>query len=116
MTHFRDNVDCTAFGQWDDGTMTLIDYLILTRDVSAAITKLKAAIASGESSSDEVELFATRLKKACEALSKAVCRGTSSQDLREAARLVVEGNRLVFAVKIVGTGEEFPRLHRDAAA
>ena len=42
-------------------------------------------------------------------------RGSEQVGLREAARLILEGKRLAFALKIVGSGEEFPRLHRESA-
>jgi hypothetical protein len=97
--------------------MTLLDYFELTRSVAVAITRLKDAIVSAESP-DEVEILATRLRKVCEALSGAVCKDAGLSDRKEAARLILEGKRLVFAVKIVGTGkgEEFPRLYTETVA
>jgi hypothetical protein len=89
--------------------MTLLDYFALTKDVAAAIARFKEVIASAESS-EEVELLAARLKKACEVLSRASCKDAGGSDLREAARLILEGKRLVFAVKVRGRGEEFPKL------
>jgi hypothetical protein len=97
------------------GTMTLLDYFALTRSVAAAIIRLKDALASADTP-DEVVLLATRLRKACVTLSQAECHDAGGSDRREAARLIEEGKRLVFAVKIVGTGEEFPRLHTETAA
>jgi len=93
--------------------MTLIDFYTCCRDVAGAISNLKEGIVSA-GSAEELELLTSRLKMACDVLSKASCKATSRHDLQEAARLIEEGRRLVFAVKVVGTGkgkgEVFPRL------
>lgn len=95
--------------------MTIIDYQILTRDVAAAIARVSEAIASAESS-NELELLTSRLVKACDVLSVAKCGQVGRGELSEAARLILEGKRLVFAVKMTGKGEEFPRMRKESAA
>jgi hypothetical protein len=115
------NADCTAFTACDDVAMTLLDYFALTRSVAVGITRLKDALASADSP-DEVVLLAARLKKACVALSQAECDDAGLNDRKEAARVIEFGNRLAFAVKIVGTGQSegdgdvFPRLYTKPAA
>jgi hypothetical protein len=91
--------------------MTLIEYLTLGREIALAMRKVKEAIASAESP-EEVQVLASRLEKACDVLLKASCKDTSTPDIREAKRLVSEGRRLVFALLVTGTSEEFPMLLR----
>ncbi len=91
--------------------MTLIDYYAISRDVAGAISRLKEGIVSAESP-EELELLTSRLKKACDVLSKASCKGAGRHEVREGAKLIEEGRRLVFAVKVRGTGEEFLRIHQ----
>ncbi len=94
--------------------MTLIDFYARSRDVAGAITRLKEGIVSAESS-EELELLTSRLKKACDVLSRETCKDAGRHEIREGARLIEEGRRLVFAVKVRGTGEEFPRLSQPLA-
>jgi hypothetical protein len=49
-------------------------------------------------------------------LTGASFKNAGAGDLREAARLILEGNWLVFAVKVMGDGDEFPRLRTETAA
>jgi hypothetical protein len=93
-------------------SMTLIEYLTLGREIALAMRKVKEAIVSAESP-EEVQILASRLEKACDVLSRASCKDTSTPDIREAKRLVSEGRRLVFALKVTGSREEFPRLLED---
>jgi hypothetical protein len=95
----------------DVKSMTLIDFYTLSRDVAGAISRLKEGIVSAESS-EELELLTSRLKEACDVLSKATCKDAGRHEVRDGARLIEEGRRLVFVVKVRGVGEEFPRIHQ----
>jgi hypothetical protein len=91
--------------------MALIDYCTHSRAVAGAISRLREGIVSAESS-EELELLTSRLKKACDVLAKASCKGTSRHDLHEASRLIGESRRLLFVVKVTsGSDEEYPKLH-----
>lgn len=95
----------------NDGFMTLIDYITLRQDVSAAIVRVREAVTSAESP-EEVEALASRLRAACEKLSNARCPDAGSSEFKEAARLIAEAKRLLFGLKIVGGGEWYPRLQQ----
>jgi hypothetical protein len=91
--------------------MTLPAYLDCIEDVAAATARLMEALTVADSP-DEVELFASRLKKACDLLSKAVCKDASRQDMWEASRVLAAGRRLAFAVKVTSSSDgEFPKLY-----
>jgi hypothetical protein len=91
--------------------MKLIDFYALSQDVAGAISRLKEGMVSAESP-DELELLTSRLKKACDVLSRATCKDAGRHEVREGARLIEEGRRLVFVLKVRGTGEAFPRIHQ----
>jgi hypothetical protein len=81
-THLR-----PALAGCDDASMTLAVYLELCHELAAATARLRDALTAAESD-EEVALFASRLRKACEAVERverAKCAGASGQDLREAA-------------------------------
>lgn len=92
--------------RWRTGTssvilhlMTLIDFITLTEDVARATARVKDGTSSSESP-EELELLVSRLVTACDSLAGAKCGSASSSNLREAARLIEKGRRLVFALKI----------------
>ena len=93
--------------------MTLLEYFVLTTDVSSTLVKVKDAIGKPP---DELELLTSRLSKACDTLTKAKCCGASTADLRKASRLIEKGRRLVFALKVTGSLNEFPRVFVDDGA
>jgi len=69
--------------------MTLLAFFTLCAELRTAITAAKASSTRAESD-EEAEILATRLKKACDDLDAARCEGTSTNDLREARRLIEE--------------------------
>jgi hypothetical protein len=59
-----------------------------------------------------LELLASRLKKACDVLPKASCKDAGRHEVREGAKMIEEGRRLVFVVKVRGSGDgEYPKLY-----
>ena len=89
--------------------MTIIDFITLTEDVARAIAKVNDGMTSAESP-EEFELLVSLLVRACNRLPGGKCMGASIEDLREAARLIEQGRRFVFALKKTGAKSEFPKL------
>jgi hypothetical protein len=89
--------------------MTLIDFITLTEEVARSTSRVKDGMSSSESP-EELELLVCRLANACNSLAGAKCGNATSSNLREAARLIEKGRRLVFALKMTGSRDEFPKL------